>query len=1070
MNKPKSTSLPNIRGQLRTQIHADENLCVEALLVVCDESPWLTQTMRDQARQRATEFVENCRAQGSRHNILDAFLQEFSLSNQEGIALMCLAEALLRIPDKDTADALINEKILAGDWGKHFRKSDSNLVNMATVGLILTGGFVRLEENFSGNPSSWLPAISKKVGEPVVRKAIRQAMGIMGGQYVLGRSIDEAARIGRKDNSETTRFSFDMLGEGARTHKDAHKYYDAYLAAIHSIGKMIDNGVADSVIEADGISVKLSALHPRYHYSHHHTVMTELLPLLKELAITARGFNIGFTIDAEESERLDISLDLFEALVRDPDLDDWDGLGLVVQAYQKRAPLVIQWLATLARENSRRLMVRLVKGAYWDREVKFAQEMGYSDYPVYTRKVNTDLSYQVCAELLLDASDVIFPQFATHNAHTVAVVWGMIEARKNASSEKTFSPFEFQRLHGMGDLLYGEVKASTAQSALPMRVYAPVGAHKDLLPYLVRRLLENGANSSFVSQFLDKDTPVSEIVSDPVKQVASAEVYRHDGIPIPINIYRNHAGDASQRDNSAGLDLDNPLVVEQLLEQMSKVPEVNNAASIVNGEIRNSGAGVTIVNPAKSDVCVGTCVDATDQDIEDALSGAAKSQPAWDKLGGAERSRILQKVADLLEQDHPRLMRLITLEAGRIFQDTISEVREAVDFCRYYGLQAAQHFNQATQLPGPTGEQNLLSLHGRGVFLCISPWNFPLAIFVGQISAALAAGNSVIAKPAEQTPIVAFEAIKLFHQAGVPKDVLQLLMGKGSEIGPKLVTDLRLSGVCFTGSTGVAKLINCQLAERDGPIVPLIAETGGQNAMIVDSSALPEQVVDDAINSAFNSAGQRCSALRVLFLQEEIADGVIEMLIGAMDALHLGDPALLSTDVGPVIDKGAYASLQAHVASMQANDGARVLARFDSARVPQSGAFFAPTLIEIENLNVLKEEVFGAVIHVLRYKSKHLHKVLDDINNTGFGLTLGVHSRREEFANTIFEHTHCGNTYINRNVVGAVVGVQPFGGQGLSGTGPKAGGPHYLYRFATEKTKTTNLVATGGDVSLLNLE
>lgn len=1070
MKKLQTKSLSSIRSEMRSQVQADENICVQSLLSVCDESPWLTKAMRDQAQQRATEFVESCRDQGSKHNILDAFLQEFSLSNQEGIALMCLAEALLRIPDKDTADALINEKILAGDWGKHFRKSDSSLVNMATVGLILTGGFVRLEEDFTGNPSSWLPAISKKVGEPVVRKAIRQAMGLMGGQYVLGRSIDEAARIGRKDNSQATRFSFDMLGEGARTRTDARKYYDAYLAAINSIGNMIDNGVADNVVAADGISVKLSALHPRYHYSHHHTVMTELLPMLKELAVAARAYNIGFTIDAEESERLDISLDLFEALVRDPDLEDWDGLGLVVQCYQKRAPLVIEWLAKLARDNSRRLMVRLVKGAYWDREIKFAQEMGYPDYPVYTRKANTDLSYQVCAELLLDANDVIFPQFATHNAHTVAVVWGMIEARKNANPEGTFPPFEFQRLHGMGDLLYGEVDASIEQSALPMRVYAPVGAHKDLLPYLVRRLLENGANSSFVNQFLDKDTPVAEIVRDPIEEVASSEIYRHDGIAIPKNIYRKYGGASNQRDNSSGLDLDNPIVVEKLLEQMSQVSDENDAASIVNGEVRSSGLSVTIVNPAKSDVGVGTCIEATDQDIQDALNGAAKAQDAWDKLGGVGRSRILQKVGDLIEQDHPRLMRLITLEAGRIFQDTISEVREAADFCRYYGLQAEQHFAQPTQLPGPTGEQNQLSLHGRGVFLCISPWNFPLAIFVGQISAALAAGNSVIAKPAEQTPIVAFEAIKLFHRAGVPTDVLQLLMGKGSEIGPKLVTDSRISGVCFTGSTGVAKLISRQLAARDGPIVPLIAETGGQNAMIVDSSALPEQVVDDAINSAFNSAGQRCSALRVLFLQEEIADGVIEMLIGAMDALELGDPALLSTDIGPVIDAQAYANLQAHVESMQATDGAHVIAQFDSARVPQSGAYFAPTLIEIDSLDLLKDEVFGAVIHVLRYKSKHLLKVLDDINHTGFGLTLGVHSRREEFANTIFENTRCGNTYINRNVVGAVVGVQPFGGQGLSGTGPKAGGPHYLLRFATEKTKTTNLVATGGDVLLLNLE
>lgn len=1054
-------SLTDIRKRLRQRVHADENECVAQLLARSTAD----KPLRERAQKRAVDFVENCRAQGSKHDLLDAFLQEFSLSNQEGIALMCLAEALLRIPDKHTADALINEKIAAGDWGKHFRKSDSNLVNMATVGLMLTGSFVRLDDEFTGNPTSWLPALSKKVGEPVVRQAIRQAMGVMGGQYVLGRSIDEAANIGREENAATTRFSFDMLGEGARTRKDARKYFDAYLAAINSIGAMIEGGRADNVVEADGISVKLSALHPRYHFSHHHTVMTELLPMLKELALRARQLNIGFTIDAEESERLDISLDLFEALVRDEELAAWDGLGLVVQAYQKRAPLVIEWLATLARESDSKLMVRLVKGAYWDREIKFAQEMGYADYPVFTVKQNTDLSYQVCAEILLDAGDVIFPQFATHNAHTVAIVWEMVEARDSP-------PFEFQRLHGMGDLLYGEVEASDADHSLPMRVYAPVGAHKDLLPYLVRRLLENGANSSFVNQFLDKDTPVADIVRDPIADVGNKQSYRHPNIALPKDIYRVSGLDGGARDNSAGVDLDNPMLVAEVLAAFDKMQTNKSVGGIVNGQARletQADQGQNIISPADSSLIVGTAIDSNSADIEEALQGAVKAQHEWNSIGGAARAVILNKVAELIEQNHVSLMHLIGREAGRIMPDTISEVREAADFCRYYGLKAEQHFSKPMVLPSPTGEQDLLSLHGRGTFLCISPWNFPLAIFVGQISAALAAGNTVIAKPAEQTPMVAFEAVKLFHQAGVPGSVLQLLLGEGSAIGAKLISDERISGVAFTGSNQVATLINRQLAARDGAIVPFIAETGGQNAMLVDSSALAEQVVDDAINSAFNSAGQRCSALRVLFLQEEVADDIIDMLEGAMDSLVLGDPLKLATDIGPVIDKDALLGLQAHIATMEAHPKAKVIAKFDVSRVPVIGNFMAPTIIEIESIDILQREVFGPVLHVVRYRAKNLDSVLQQINATGFGLTLGVHSRREEFAEQIYKKTKVGNTYINRDVVGAVVGVQPFGGHGLSGTGPKAGGPHYLFRFATEKTKTTNLVATGGDVTLLNL-
>lgn len=1060
---PILSSLDTIRDELRAKIHIDEDVCVADLLQTANTDSKL----RKKIEQRAHDLVETCRAQRSKRSLLDAFLQEFGLSNREGIALMCLAEALLRIPDAGTADKLINEKILSGDWTGHFNQSDSVFVNAATIGLIMTGGIVSLGDDITANPVSWLKGLTSKLSEPVIRTAMMQAMGIMGKQYVLGRTIKEAVRCGKKGNPEGTRFSFDMLGEGARTMRDAQRYFEAYLAAIHSIGETIEGESADNVYDADGISVKLSALHPRYHYSHEATVMKELLPQLKKLALAAKQYNIGFTIDAEESERLDISLDIFEALARDVDLQDWDGLGLVVQAYQKRAPYVIDWLAALGRETERKLMVRLVKGAYWDREIKFAHEMGYDDFPVYTRKHTTDLCYQVCAERLLDADDVIYPQFATHNAHTVALVLEL--AFSNGKQKK----FEFQRLHGMGELLYGEAldaKLATAED-IPLRVYAPVGAHKDLLPYLVRRLLENGANSSFVNRFLDPETPVFELIEDPITQVERSKPYRHPRIPKPLDIYIASGHDGGNRKNSAGLDLDNPQAVSRMYEIMKQAENKQwQAGPLVNGKLCTDEKANDVCSPTNRKHVVGKCYQTSDKHIEQALTAASKAYGDWDKLGGAKRADALNKVADLLEENREVLMALISEEAGRTVADTLSEVREAVDFCRYYALKAREHFAEPMPLPGPTGEQNELSLHGRGTFLCISPWNFPLAIFVGQVAAALAAGNCVIAKPAEQTPIIAYEAVKLFHEAGIPGDVLHLLTGKGSQLGPKLVPDQRITGVCFTGSTGVAKFINKQLCERDGAIVPLIAETGGQNAMIVDSSALPEQVVDDVIASAFMSAGQRCSALRVLFLQEDIAEDTIEMLKGALEALELGNPAELATDVGPVIDDGAHQGLQEHIDMMEKSKSANIIARYADDKTPKEGSFFAPTIIEIDSINLLKEEVFGPVLHIVRYKGKELDKVIEDINATGFGLTLGVHSRVEGVADHIFENTHVGNTYINRNMVGAVVGVQPFGGQGLSGTGPKAGGPHYLFRFATEKTKTVNVVATGGNVQLFNID
>ena len=1052
-----SSALNDLRTQMRQATHADEEQAVAGLL----ETISATAKSRASSLQQARGWVVSCREQGAKHNLLDAFLGEFSLSNPEGIALMCLAEALLRIPDAHVADALIDEKLSSAKWSSHFQKSESSLVNAATIGLILTGGFTSLDDKFSANPLTWLEALGKRLGEPVVRQAIRQAMGLMGKQYVLGRNIEEATKIGKKGAREGTRFSFDMLGEGARTQAAAKQYMQAYQAAIDAIGSNAQQAMRDAEIVNDGISVKISALHPRYHSAHAKTLKLELFPRLKKLALAAKNYQIGFTIDAEESERLDISLDFFAALAEDKDLAGWQGLGLVVQAYQKRAPYVLRWLAALARATDRKFMVRLVKGAYWDREIKFAQELSFADYPVFTRKENTDLSYRVCAEILLGDADVLYPQFATHNAMTIAAVL--------ESAEGVKYPFEFQRLHGMGELLYDELLATKELAEVPLRVYAPVGEHKDLLPYLVRRLLENGANSSFVNQFLDKDVPVDSLIRDPIAEVAGNKPYRHPKIPLPKDLFRASGLEKIERPNSSGMDLDNPLAVEALYQGFDQNrPQSISADPIIDGQVCPSSHKEENMSPVTGER-IGDWSASDEQQISQALDSAKTVQHDWDRLAGSARAQILRRAAQLLEARREHFIYLITREAGRTVVDALDEIREAVDFCNYYAAQAQANFSQPQPMPGPTGEDNSLSLHGRGVFLCISPWNFPLAIFVGQISAALAAGNCVIAKPAEQTPAIAAEMVALFHQAGIPGQVLHLLLGEGAAIGNVLLPDPRIDGVCFTGSTEVAKIINRQLAEREGAIVPLIAETGGLNAMIVDSSALAEQVIDDVLASAFGSAGQRCSALRVLYLQEEIADATLEMLIGAIDVMEIDDPLLLSTDVGPVIDKDALAQLERHIEKMDQSDFAKRVTQFDSRRLPKAGYFMSPTVFEIDSIARLEREVFGPVLHVVRYNAERLDSVLAEINHTGYGLTLGVHSRREGFAAQIFNNSHVGNTYINRNVVGAVVGVQPFGGRGLSGTGPKAGGPHYLQRFATEKTRSINVVATGGNVSLLNL-
>ena len=1032
-----------LRQYIRAQTHADEAEVANRLLREDNLDSATKTTISDQA----TLLVEGCRQRSHEAGTLDAFLQEFGLSNKEGVALMCLAEALLRVPDEATADQLIAEKIRSGDWGSHQGASSSRFVNASVWGLMLTGRVVALGSETTEDTGSWVKTLTRKLGEPAVRRAILQAMRIMGGQYVLGRTIEEAIRKGRAANSPGTRFSFDMLGEGARTASDAQRYFDAYAEAICVLANANTEG---NITHADGISIKLSALHPRYAFSQYDRVISELLPRVKQLALMAKAGDISLTIDAEESERLDISLDLFEALARDPDLTAWDGLGFVLQAYQKRAEATCDWLIALARETDRRLMVRLVKGAYWDREIKHAQELGLSDYPVFTRKCNTDLSYQICAAKLLGATAVVFPQFATHNAHTVSMIKALAQGNTN---------FEFQRLHGMGQLLYAQL--SKSDPSTPIRVYAPVGNHKDLLPYLVRRLLENGANSSFVNRFLDASVSARELNRDPIEQVLAVSQRRHPKIPLPRHLY---AQESAPWLNAIGFDLNDASVVRDLSKRLTSLSQRTEARPIVGGQSVTSEPS-PVINPASGET-VGFVVSASAEEQDKAIELAVSAQPLWDLRGAHYRAECLERAAELLEAQIPELMGVIVSEAGRTLEDALSEIREAIDFCRYYAQQARQNLTDPIKLPGPTGELNELSLHGRGVFLCISPWNFPLAIFLGQVSAALVAGNAVIAKPAEQTPLIAFEAVKLLHEAGIPEDILHLLPG-GKSVGAALVADDRIAGVAFTGSTETAKSINRQLAARDGPIIPLIAETGGLNVMLVDATALPEQVVDDVIVSAFQSAGQRCSALRVLYLQEDIADAVIDMLHGATLELSVGDPMKLRTDVGPVIDAEAQQLIQEHTDRMR-REG-RLLSEASLDPDLPNGHFVAPQIYEIDRLDQLKREVFGPILHLIRYKKSELRDVLADIRASGYGLTLGIHSRIDGFAQTVFENTQVGNTYINRNTVGAVVGVNPFGGQGLSGTGPKAGGPHYLYRFVSEKTRTDNVVAKGGNTDLFTL-
>ncbi len=1018
---------------------------------------------RDAAQATAADLVRRVRARTRTQGAVEAFMRQYDLGSEEGVLLMCVAEALLRIPDQGTADALIRDKLGDANWKRHLGQSDSVLVNASTWGLMLTGTLVDLADDTKRDVHGAFQRLVGRAGEPVIRLAVRQAMKIMGHQFVLGRTIAEALARARKGNGGAYRYSFDMLGEGALTTADALRYQEAYRAAIHAIGRSGPGGsfTSTDVFAAPSISVKLSALHPRYEHAKRARVMDELAPRVLELAQLAKQYGIGFTIDAEETERLELSLDLMEANLSDASLTGWNGYGLAVQAYQKRAPQVIDYLADLARRLRRRIPVRLVKGAYWDAEIKRAQVDGQAGYPLFTRKQNTDVSYLANARRLLDAGDAVYPMFATHNAQTIAVVHQMargLHARHD---------FEFQKLHGMGDDLYAEVIPADRLD-VACRVYAPVGSHEDLLPYLVRRLLENGANSSFVNRITDEDVSIDDLIRDPVEVVAAFDRAQlsipHPRIPLPIDLYRSQG---QQRDNSMGINLAND---DQLRELAAAINSAGagtwSAAPLVPGAPVGSER-IAVTNPADRREVVGHWQPAGGATVERAIANAVAAQPDWDATPAGSRAAILEHAADLLEARMPAYMAMCTKEAGKTLPDGIAEVREAVDFLRYYALQAREHFAPMT-LPGPTGESNSLQLAGRGVFVCISPWNFPLAIFLGQIAAALAAGNTVLAKPAEQTNLIGFAAIKLLHEAGIPQDVVQYLPGDGATVGAALTRDPRVDGVCFTGSTETARAINRALAGRQtGPIATLIAETGGQNAMIADSSSLPEQVVKDVLGSAFTSAGQRCSAARVLLVQDDIADKVIHMLAGAMAELSVGDPGLPSTDVGPVIDADAKCVLDEHAVRMRSE--ATFIAEAKLGANTEHGTFFAPIAWELGSLAQLDREKFGPALHVVRWKAGQLDAVIDTINRTGYGLTLGIHSRIDATIERIVSRAKVGNIYVNRNQIGAVVGVQPFGGQGLSGTGPKAGGPHYLPRFATEKTVSINTTAAGGNASLLTL-
>ncbi|WP_284124220.1 bifunctional proline dehydrogenase/L-glutamate gamma-semialdehyde dehydrogenase PutA [Parerythrobacter aestuarii] len=1037
-----TTLAPLNRTPFRNAYRQDEETCVTERLRQAAPAA----ARHDEAQQLAVRLIEGARKRKA--SGIDAFLHTYGLATEEGIALMCLAEALLRVPDHETADALIRDKLGDIDWGEHLGESSSTFVNAATFSLMLTGEVLERPEEHQRGMGKTLKRTVNRLGEPVIRKATLQAMKILGGQFVYGRDIGEALKRAKPERAQGLTHSFDMLGEGALTFEDAERYRQSYERAIERLAGETDGSFKSS----PGISVKLSALYPKYDVFHQEAAVAALVPILRDLAAKARDANMHFNIDAEEAERLEISLDIIEQLVEDdalftkPDGTAWGGFGIVIQAYQKRAAPLCDWVVKLARRHDRRLMVRLVKGAYWDTEIKLSHVGGYPDFPVFTRKVATDVSYLACASRLLEANDVIYPAFATHNAYTI----GSIKALAGSKE------FEFQRLHGMGEELYDALASHEGNARTPVRIYAPVGVHKDLLAYLVRRLLENGANSSFVNRMADAEVPAVELASNPVEELAALKPKRNPEIPLPADIFPN-------RRNSAGVDLADPLVREPLLQRLEAL-EGRHWYAGPTFPAEAAGEEAPINQPQDLTHEVGTRRDCTEEEVKDAITRAQLIQPGWNALGGEKRALLLEAAADLFEAHSDEFLSLCRNEAGKSLLDGVLEVREAVDFLRYYAGEARRQFSAPIMLPGPTGEENRLHMAGRGVFATISPWNFPLAIFIGPAAAAMAAGNTVVAKPAEQTPLIAALAVKLCHEAGIPEEVFQLLPGAG-DVGQMITSDPRLAGVAFTGSTETAQAINRSLAAREGPIATFIAETGGQNAMIVDSSALPEQVARDVVASAFQSAGQRCSAQRMLYIQDDVYDAMLAMIRGAFEALSIGDPADFATDVGPVIDPDAKAALERHVARRK-KAGMQVWRR-KLPRGAARGCFVAPTIIELDSILDLKRENFGPILHVARFKAEELDQVLADINATGYGLTLGLHSRIEATRRYVEARARVGNFYVNRNQIGAVVESQPFGGEGLSGTGPKAGGPHYVARFATERVVCIDTTAAGGNATLL---
>jgi len=1040
----QASQLAELRKAITENYSVDENAYLEELIKLVPED----QETIDGLTHSAHDLVHRVREKTQGGDGVDAFLQQYSLDTEEGIILMCLAEALLRIPDSFTADSLIQDKLGKGAWSDYRKKSESILVNTGTWGLNLANNVINPHGRQRDTAVSRFRRLVKRIGEPMVRTATYQAMKLMGKQFVLGRTIDEALKNSRKNRDDGYTHSYDMLGEAALTSKDAERYKQAYVNSIQRVGREAFN---NPNVPRPTISIKLSALHPRYEVANRERVLSELAATLTDLITLAKQANVGVSIDAEEMDRLELSLELFEKVYRSGVCKDWPYFGLVVQAYSKRALPVLCWINALAKDGGDEIPVHLVKGAYWDTEIKHCQQLGLPGYPVFTRKASTDVSYMACARYLLsdDTNGHIYPQFATHNAQTIVSIQHLAGDRR----------YEFQRLHGMGKDLYDEFLVKNPGKTV--RIYAPVGAHKELLPYLVRRLLENGANSSFVHKLLDPSVPIESLVEYPLLNLRKKPSLANDQIPLPTQIF-------GQRKNSLGLNMN---IESQGAEFFHKVRSFQNnqwqGGPIVNGKLVETIQRVGVTSPQQSTHQIGTIGWADAELAAQALQTANQAYSRWTNTDVNVRAEALEKLADLLEENLHELIALCTLEAGKTLQDGIDEVREAVDFCRYYAIQARKLMAAGEKLPGPTGETNELFVQGRGTFICISPWNFPLAIFLGQVSAALATGNCVIAKPAEQTGLVAYRAVQLALEAGIPGDVLQFLPGKGAEVGSFLVSQDEIAGVCFTGSTNTAQAINRALAARTGALVPLIAETGGQNAMLVDSTALPEQAVTDIVGSAFKSAGQRCSALRVLYIQDDVADRVIELLKGAMQELLVGDPIDHKTDVGPVIDGVAKTNLEQHIIDIQ--HVGKLLAEAPMPDYTNGGTFVTPTAIEIDSINQLHRENFGPILHVIRFQRDNLDQVIADINNTGFGLTFGIHSRNESFAYDIAKRIQVGNVYINRNQVGAVVGVQPFGGRGLSGTGPKAGGPHYLYAFMTEKTFTDNITAVGGNATLLSL-